>query len=72
MSARSKPCQCGRLDFPHRRDHHCIVHEWDQQAERELRAAKRIGPDYNNPDRGAAAALNAQFRRMDYWAGGRS
>ena len=63
--AKPAPCRCDRLAFPHRRDHNCIVHEWDQQAERELADVSRIGPDYERQ----ADAINAQFRRMDYWAG---
>ena len=68
--AKVPPCHCDRLHFPHRRDRHCVQHEWDMEAERELAGVSRIGPDYGNPDRGAADALNAFYRGLDRWSRG--
>lgn len=65
--AKVPPCTCGRLAFPHRRDSNCIVHEWDRQAERELRGVTRIGSAAN---RGEAHAINALYRGLDnFWRG---
>lgn len=34
MKAKKQPCKCGNRNFPHRRDRHCELYEWQTSLAR--------------------------------------